>query len=449
MRQPSADRALYYRQLRASIRASLVPELRSAQAKDTAALIDRILAEFIVEEEWAPALSAEFGPALGGADPVTPDAFHDVRRQAAERPTPALAEAERRFLERVDELRTAVIAETADVEPHLQCSVTADELSASLRSFDPGARVEELALVPGGRSKETILAVVSGGTTLPPKVIVRKDRSVGLLQTRAADEFAVIKAVYDHGGVPVPEPFFADDTYEVMAWVPGVKAGEYFPDLAAPTDYQREIGLQLAAALARLHTMPVAQEGAPTEDSLRAAIDALVAKIGELSGPPCVAVPLAREWLLAHVGDVVPGPTLGMLQGDFGLHNMLVDGPRLTALVDWEAAGVGPPARELAAAWNPATALLPWESFIDAYIAAGGSAEEADPKRIMFYRLFGALGAFMTSRLGGHLFRTGVKRDLLTAHSGLDSHFRAARNLARALADAGAVAQDDQPLITG
>jgi methylmalonyl-CoA mutase cobalamin-binding subunit len=42
----------------------------------------------------------------------------------------------------------------------------------------------------------------------------------------------------------------------------------------------------------------------------------------------------------------------------------------------------------------------------------------------------------MTSRMGGHLFRTGSKRDLLTAHSGLDSHFRCARNLARALADA-------------
>ena len=35
----------------------------------------------------------------------------------------------------------------------------------------------------------------------------------------------------------------------------------------------------------------------------------------------------------------------------------------------------------------------------------------------------------MTSRTGGHLFRTGAKRDLLTAHSGLDSHFRAQRNL--------------------
>ena len=37
------------------------------------------------------------------------------------------------------------------------------------------------------------------------------------------------------------------------------------------------------------------------------------------------------------------------------------------------------------------------------------------------------------------MFRTGTKRDLLTAHSGLDAHFRAQRNLARALADAEAL----------
>jgi methylmalonyl-CoA mutase cobalamin-binding subunit len=54
----------------------------------------------------------------------------------------------------------------------------------------------------------------------------------------------------------------------------------------------------------------------------------------------------------------------------------------------------------------------------------------------VYYRLLAALGAFLTSRTGGHLFRTGAKRDLLTAHSGLDAHFRCARNLARVLADA-------------
>jgi aminoglycoside phosphotransferase (APT) family kinase protein len=160
------------------------------------------------------------------------------------------------------------------------------------------------------------------------------------------------------------------------------------------------------------------------------------ARIDELSGPPIVAVPLARQWLLDHVADVVPSGPLHLLQGDVGLHNMLVHGDRLTALVDWEAAAVGPPARELAAAWPAATALMEWADFVEAYRAAGGPPEATNEHAVAFYRVFFALGACMSSRTGGHFFRTGAKRDLLTAHSGLDAHFRAQRNLSRALEDA-------------
>ena len=61
MRQPSEDRALYYRQLRKTIQQTFVPELTSAQSTDAAGLVDRILAEFIVEEEAGAALSAAAG----------------------------------------------------------------------------------------------------------------------------------------------------------------------------------------------------------------------------------------------------------------------------------------------------------------------------------------------------------------------------------------------------
>ena len=82
---------------------------------------------------------------------------------------------------------------------------------------------------------------------------------------------------------------------------------------------------------------------------------------------------------------------------------------------------------------------MEWPAFIEAYCAAGGSSAATDGWAVTFYRVFFALGACMTSRMGGHLFRTGDKRDLLTAHSGLDAHFRTQRNLVRALADAEAL----------
>jgi aminoglycoside phosphotransferase (APT) family kinase protein len=484
VRQPAEDRALYLRQLRATVSTTFLPELTGATAIDAAGLVDRILAELIVEEEWAEALSAEFGAAFetllaAPGDPtatptVTPERFVELRRQAADvvardagsddaaatERCRRLVDVERRFLERVDELRRGVLAEDAgapgDAETSsTECSVSAGQLTDYLRRKLPGSpelMVTALEVVPGGRSKETMLVSLTGSTELPAEIIVRKDRPVGVLQTRAAEEFAVLDAVHAQGHIPVPRPYFADEphgdlgpgTLLVMERVSGSKAGEYFPDLAAPTEHRGALGRQLATALAHLHALPLEELGKTgldvdaevTAGTITAAVEGMSARIGELGGPPIAAVPLARQWLLDHLDDVLPTGRLCLLQGDVGLHNMLVAGDRITALVDWEAAAVGPPARELAAAWPAATALTSWLQFIEAYVAAGGPPEATDDRAVTYYRVFFGLGACMSSRTGGHLFRTGAKRDLVTAHSGLDAHFRAQRNLARALEDA-------------
>jgi len=482
VRQPAEDRALYLRQLRATVSNTFLPELSSATAIDAAGLVDRILTELIVQEEWAGTLSAEFGAAFEAllATPgdvpsgavITPERFVELRgqatevveRDAASRDAAArercrqLVDVERRFLERVDELRTAVLDERPEADTaasSTECSVSVAQMTGYLRRKLPGSPnlvVTALEVVPGGRSKETILVSLAGTTELPAEVIVRRDRPAGVLQTRAAEEFAVLEAVYAHGGIPVPRPFFADDdlgpgTLLVMERVSGNKAGEYFPELAAPTEHRGALGRQLAATLAHLHAVPLEDLGDTgldldaevTPATITTAVDGMSARIIELGGPPIAAVPLARQWLLDHLDDVVPSGPLSLLQGDVGLHNMLVDGDHITALVDWEAATVGPPARELAAAWPAATALTGWPEFVEAYVAAGGPPTATDDRAVTYYRVFFALGACMSSRTGGHLFRTGVKRDLVTAHSGLDAHFRAQRNLARALEDAHAL----------
>jgi aminoglycoside phosphotransferase (APT) family kinase protein len=490
--QPPEDRALYFRQLRETVVTVLAPELASAGAKDAAALVDRILVGLIVEEEQALALSEEFGPQLAlllGSDdpetaaPDTPDGFLALRLRAAAEvaaqsgsadpaqraQTRDLADVERRYLERMDELRRMVQSESrrgtgTDAsdgagERPAGSSVSADRLGAYLRrvTASPALVVTAVEPIPGGRSKETLAVSLRGTAALPSEVIVRKDRPVGLLQTRAFEEFSILEVLHAHGGVPVPQPFLADVdpkeladegagmTLLIMERVTGSRAGEYFPEVAAPPAAHRlAVGRQLASALAHLHSVPLSSLGGTGLDpgtevnaeSLVAAVDAMATRTEELSGPPIATVPLARRWLLDHVDDAVPAGPLCLLQSDVGLHNMLIDGDRLTALVDWEAATVGPPARELAAAWPAATALMGWDGFVEAYRDAGGRPDATDPGALAFYRVFLCLGGVMTSRTGGHLFRTGSKRDLLTAHSGLDAHFRARRNLARALDDA-------------
>ncbi len=330
MRQGSAERAMYYRQIRQSLHAEVLPELAGAQAIDTLALIDRLLAQFIVEVEAGDELGTLFGQRLAelldtGA-PTTfangPEPLAELEARAAKAVEFAassdnatrrevarqLVEAEREYLEAIDERRQGVFAEDlGPVGPTADngCSITNEALSGYLRERYPDAPegcVEQATVIPGGRSKETILVTQTGFSELPERIIVRKDRPVGLLATRAADEFAVIKAVYEHGGVPVPEPLFAEEsddrlgegTLLVMAWVKGVKAGEFFPDLASPVEYRQEIGQEIAASLAHLHAIPLdrlAETGLDpsgtvvTEESIMHAVDAMVGRITELERP--------------------------------------------------------------------------------------------------------------------------------------------------------------------
>ncbi len=237
MKQPADDRALYYRQLRKTVSEVFLPQLTSPTAIDAAALVDRILAEFIVEEESGPELSAAFGAefaALLGEpseEEVSPERFHALRRQAAdvvavtagsdqasERHRAAqLVGVEHRFLERVDELRRDLFDEALemvdDTDVTLESSIAPDDLAAYLRRRFPGSPelvVTGMQVIPGGRSKETILVTLEGTDELPSEIILRKDRPIGLLPTKAADEFAILDLVYRAGGIPVPRPYFAD-----------------------------------------------------------------------------------------------------------------------------------------------------------------------------------------------------------------------------------------------
>ena len=157
MRQPAEDRARYYRQLRETVAGTFLPELTSATAIDAAALVDRILAEFIVEEECGDTLSQEFGAEFAtllgttrwtwarSRRPSFTSCAHKPLRSLQLRPRVTmrhprslcrqLVDVEHRFLERVDELRRGVLAEDIDANRKTsaaECSVTPAQLTAYL-----------------------------------------------------------------------------------------------------------------------------------------------------------------------------------------------------------------------------------------------------------------------------------------------------------------------------
>jgi aminoglycoside phosphotransferase (APT) family kinase protein len=63
-----------------------------------------------------------------------------------------------------------------------------------------------------------------------------------------------------------------------------------------------------------------------------------------------------------------------VVHGDAGPYNLLVDGDRLTAVLDWEFAHVGDPAEDLGIARVYADSFMAWSDFLKVYADAGGPA---------------------------------------------------------------------------
>ncbi len=175
------------------------------------------------------------------------------------------------------------------------------------------------------------------------------------------------------------------------------------------------MGEQLATALARLHRLPLEslRDGArPGDSSDRGHISAvgrgLAARIGAQRAAhralsPWPANGSSTTWSTSsHRGDSA------LLQGDVGLHNLLVDGDRS---LRWSTGRRRPRARRRVSWRRPGRpAPRSWRGeFIQAYLAAGGPPEATDERSVPLPGLLRPRRGHV-SRTGGDLFRTGAKR---------------------------------------
>ena len=255
-------------------------------------------------------------------------------------------------------------------------SSTADALAAALGER-LGEQVEGLRRLSGGASRET-WSFSAGGRRL----ILRRDppgAAKGGMEVEARLLRAAAKA-----GVPVPEVVDAEPSSIVMTHIDG----ETIPRKILRDDDYAEARPRLAAqcgtVLAALHSMPVDDfADLPDTDQLaewRGVLDA--------TGQPHPAFELAFKWLAANrpsrSGTV-------LVHGDFRNGNVIVGPDGVRAVLDWELAHRGDPLEDLGwlcvKAWRfgvvdkPVGGFGSYDSLIEAYEAAGGSAVDRDALR--------------------------------------------------------------------
>ena len=237
--------------------------------------------------------------------------------------------------------------------------VDAQRLSAWAETQLPGAGPVDVERLAEGHSNLTFIVRRDGremilrrpplGPLLPTAHdVIREARVIGLLAGTGVRVPQVVAVCEDLEVIGAP--------FYVMDRVPGIVIRETLPD-EYDEAAQRALGLDLARALAELHMAPwqplvdagIGKPGGYLERQLRRwvgqreGIQAAVAAAGGTARelPDYDAV---RDWLRERLPEEI---SPAIVHGDYKLDNVIVVGPKVQAIVDWEMATVGDPRADL------------------------------------------------------------------------------------------------------
>jgi aminoglycoside phosphotransferase (APT) family kinase protein len=257
-------------------------------------------------------------------------------------------------------------------------------LQAWLRGQAPGdenLRVTSFRKLSGGRSKITLLAELEDAGSLPARIVIRQDGEAWITGKAVVDEENLLRRLHAEG-LRVPEPLLMEPSgavlgkpFLVVPAFPGKPPGEHF--LILPKS--EEAFLQLADQLGRLHALPIGdflamgsiREADYTAAQLRESLATYRAAIEAQDLAPSELMSTVFKWLDENAPRMSCVPR-ALVHADAGFHNMLVEGDRLVAVLDWELAHVGNPAYDLGYIRHAVLDPALWARFMARYRAAGG-----------------------------------------------------------------------------
>ena len=295
--------------------------------------------------------------------------------------------------------------------------------------------IADLRRLAGGASRE-IWAFDLVRAATRERLVLRRDPPGHHVQSSRRDEFALLRAA-QAAGLPVPRVLWCEadgaalgSPFFVMEFVEGetlarrlLRDGEYAPARAA-------LPGQLAAALARIHTIDPAEPTLaflprpPVDESPAAAELARQEQMYRAVTPdPHPALELAFRWLAARL----PSPaTPTVVHGDYRIGNVIFGPEGLRAVLDWELAHVGDPLEDLGwlcvRSWRfgaddrPAGGLTDRETFFTAYERAAGAS--VDRAAVRWWEVFGNLKWAVICILQARTFLDGAVKSVELASLG-------------------------------
>jgi aminoglycoside phosphotransferase (APT) family kinase protein len=293
--------------------------------------------------------------------------------------------------------------------------VDAAELSASLeavlrdRLASPDGRVEGLARLSAGASRQTWSFEWSEGGSPPRPLILQRERPGGGSGAGMAVEADLIGAAAV-AGVPVPAVVATGDELGAAFVVTERIEGETIPRKLLRDDEfaaaRPLLARQAGEALAAVHTIPV--EGFDGRLARRDQIEQF-REVLDLLDEPHPAFELGFRWLERNRPEARAD---AVVHGDFRTGNLIVGPEGLRAVLDWELSHIGDPVEDLGwfcvRAWRfgsprRAGGFGSVTELLEGYHEASGV--EVDPEAVRWWEAMGTLkwGVICMVQASSHL----------------------------------------------
>jgi len=297
--------------------------------------------------------------------------------------------------------------------------------------------ITELAPLRGGAVQENwaIDAHFTGGVLAgEQRLVLRTAAPTGVpASLDRLQEFAVLNAAFA-AGVTVPEPLFVSDDptvfgkpFFVMRRVNGIAAAHRITRDPVLEPALPALAERLGRELARIHTirpprpdlafLPAYEDVGPAQQiaGFRAYLDRHPA--------PRPVLEWGIRWLETHI----PAPAEPVLcHHDFRTGNYMLDGMRLTGILDWEFAGWGDPHEDIGwfccKGWRfarldrEAGGISDREPFYGGYESQSGRS--IDPQRVFFWEVLASVRWAIIALQQSDRYMIGGERNLDLALTG-------------------------------
>jgi aminoglycoside phosphotransferase (APT) family kinase protein len=286
------------------------------------------------------------------------------------------------------------------------------------RRFPASPKLEVTAVVPipGGRSKKTFFISLAANGDLPSELVMRQDYALRYEGTKVRDEYTPLTRLAERG-LAVPRPLLLEaqesevgPPFLLVERLRGAPPGSYLFGIRTPCP---GAFLELAAMLAQLHRVAPAELGlappATDADALLQLIGTYQKKWRDNATRASPLIDYAYSWALDECAK--DRGSLAVVHGDAGPYNLLVDGDRLSALLDWEFVQVGDPAVDLGIVRVYAEEFMSWDDFLGAYAAAGGA--HVPERRVRLGMLVNFLKGTTLVATSGRNFEEGWTREFV------------------------------------